>query len=82
VSKFPGLRIAIAGAVASLALCGSTPAEAIAVGSPSAGLSGRHCLVPRLVGKKLRTAKRELRTADCRIGAVKKSLEPRRPAAG
>jgi hypothetical protein len=35
------------------------------------------CIVPKLVGKKLKAAKRRIRAADCKVGTVQKPSQPK-----
>lgn len=46
------------------------PSSPAGAGSPPAPLPPTECRVPKLTGKKLKRARRRLRTADCRIGKV------------
>jgi beta-lactam-binding protein with PASTA domain len=72
MSRSSRLAISIAGVVASLVLCAGARAEVVMTVSPSAGPASLSCVVPRLIGNELQSAKRKLRRADCRIGKVKK----------
>ncbi len=37
----------------------------------------RGCIVPKLVGKKLKAAKRKIRAADCKVGTIQKPNQPK-----
>jgi hypothetical protein len=67
---------------------GSGPPPPCKVGGGGGGGGGqqrRHCVVPKLVGDKLKKAKGLLNGADCRLGKVKgkgKEVKKQRPKAG
>jgi hypothetical protein len=79
----PGIRVEVGEDVT--AAFSATAADAAGNTSAcSASISYTHakappagCIVPKLVGKKLKAAKRRIRAADCKVGTVQKPNQPK-----
>jgi hypothetical protein len=58
-----------------------TASGGVSAATPGSRFTYTACKVPKLVGKKLKTAKRRIRKAGCRVGRVKRRRGSRRKAA-